>query len=224
MQKTRRTILEFLKQRGRATLEELAGEARVASMSARGHLSVLERDGLVTYDEVRGKVGRPRFVYSLTDLGQDQFPKSYHVLCNRVLEAATTSSADAASELASRIAQAWADDHRGRVAGQSFAEKVRTLGAIRTEEGAMASVEPTEDGFLLVQHHCPASCVAARFPHVICTAEMGYIRRLLDATVERVTWAQNGDGTCSYRIRPSKPDIRTLQSDSDCQCRPAPAD
>ncbi|HLZ08541.1 MAG TPA: hypothetical protein VKT80_08140, partial [Chloroflexota bacterium] len=58
------------------------------------------------------------------------------------------------------------------------------------------------NGFLLHQHNCPASCVAQKFPQIICTAEIGFMRRLLGASVERTSWAINGDSTCSYLIRP----------------------
>jgi predicted ArsR family transcriptional regulator len=170
-------------------------------MSVRGHLAILERDGLVSYEEERGKVGRPRFVYSLTEQGNDLFPKSYHVLCNRVLDVITTSSANAAAELAGLIADGWANEYAHRIQGKSLEEQVKTLAAIRTEEGAMACYEKTADGFLVHQHHCPATCVATRHPQVICAAEIGYMKRLLNASVERVSWVLNGDSTCSYRIR-----------------------
>jgi DeoR family suf operon transcriptional repressor len=223
VQKTRQVILDFLKQRERATLDELSAEAGLAPMSVRGHLSVLERDGLITYEEMRGKIGRPKYVYSLTDRGHEQFPKSYHTLCNRVLDAVTSVSPDAATELASRIAEGWANEHHARVAGKSLAEQVKILAAIRSEEGAMAYSEVSGDGFVLHQRNCPASCVAARFPQVICTSEIGFMRRILDnASIERVSWALNGDSTCSYVIRPIPPHAESqLNGDGDKIITPA---
>ncbi len=231
MQRTRRVILDYLKQRGRATLEDLAHEVGLAPMSVRGHLAVLERDGYVTYDEERGKVGRPRFVYSLTEQGHDLFPKSYHTLCNRVLDAVTATSTNAAAELAGHIADDWAREYVKRVEGKSFDEQVAALAAIRTEEGAMATLEKTPDGYLVHQHHCPASCVAARHPQVICAAEIGFMKRLLNASIERVSWVLKGDATCSYCIRPRPPAATPTSttypppgSRSEPTCRPAPAD
>jgi DeoR family suf operon transcriptional repressor len=224
--KTRRSILEFLKQHGRASLDDLAQDAGLAPMSVRGHLAVLERDGLISYEEVRGRVGRPRFMYSLTDLGQDEFPKSYHTLCNRILDAISTSSLGP-SDLASKLADVWTKDHEPRLAGKSFEDQLKILTTIRTEEGAMASLEKTPEGFVLHQQHCPASCVAARHPNVICTAEIGFIRRVLGTTVERVSWKQKGDATCSYRIRAPQPDTiasSTTPITPAFVVRPAPAE
>ena len=233
MQRTRRAILDILKQRQRATLEELTHEVGLASMTVRGHLSVLERDGLIAFEEERGKVGRPRFVYSLTERGQEEFPKNYHVLCNRVLDVlGSLSSPPTPGGIVERLADRWAQDYEGRVAGKSLDEKVQIIAAIRSEEGAMACCEKADDGYLLHQRHCPASCVAARHPDVICAAEMAFIKRLLGASVERVKWVQRGDTTCSYRIRPlraispeSSPRILSeFRSSNDLPCRPAPAD
>lgn len=203
MQRSRRAILEFLKRHGRATLDQLARELGVVPMTVRAHLSILERDGLVRYEEERGKIGRPRFVYSLTPQGQEQFPKSYDALCNRILDVVTASPAEfKPAELAERVAETWAREHVDEVDGKSLEEKVCALAAIRTEEGAMASWRRVADGYLLEQCHCPASCVALRHPEIICAAEMGYIRRLLGVSVERASWKVEGGATCSYLIRP----------------------
>jgi DeoR family suf operon transcriptional repressor len=231
LQRTRRLILELVKQRGRATLEELAQDAGIAPMSVRGHLNNLERDGFVAYEEARGRVGRPRFIYSLTERGQDQFPKSYNVLCNRILDAVASTPEVVTADLASKIADAWASEHAPRLAGKSLEERLVVLTAIRTEEGAMASLEKTADGYLLTQQNCPASCVAARHPQVICTAEIGFIKRVLGATVERVCWIQKGDRTCSYRIRANQSELWTSPSvpapppiQKTLTFRPAPAE
>lgn len=232
VQRTRRSILEYLKQHGRASLDELAQESGLAPMTVRGHLTVLERDGLIDYAEERGKVGRPRFVYSLTDQGHDLFPKSYHVLCNRILDALRLIETDAAT-LATQIAEQWVGEHAAQLEGKGFDERVHALAAIRTDEGAMAEIEKDADDYLLHQRHCPASCVAARHPDVICAAEIGYIRRALtssgqNVSVERVSWIQNGDATCTYRIRlirPRPPQESSLENaSSDSYYRPAPAD
>ena len=202
MQRTRKVILEFLKRNGQASLDQLAREVGVVPMTVRAHLAILERDGLVCYEEERRKVGRPRFVYSLTPQAQDQFPKSYDTLCNRILDALTSSPSGVdASQLSDRVAQKWADEHADQMAGKCLEERVRAMAAIRTEEGAMASCSKTSDGYVIDQCHCPASCVAQRHPEIICAAEMKYIQRLVGAPVERASWRVEGGKTCSYHIR-----------------------
>jgi len=202
VQRTRKTIVEFLKRHGRATLDQLSSEIGVVPMTIRGHLSVLERDGMVCYEEERGKVGRPRFVYFLTQQAQEQFPKNYDSLCNRILDAvASCHGSVTALRLSEMVAENWAGERAERMRGKSLEEKVRDVAAIRSEEGAMASVAKTTDGYVIEQCHCPASCVAQRHPEIICAAEKSYIERLIGVPVERVTWKVEGGETCSYHVR-----------------------
>lgn len=171
-------------------------------MTVRAHLSILERDGMVNYEEERGKVGRPRFVYFLTQRAQEQFPKNYDILCNRILDVVTAVHGEISRcDLAEHIAEAWASERAQRVQGKGLEERVQAVAAIRTEEGAMASGTSTTDGYLLNQCHCPASCVAQRHPAVICAAEKRYIERMLGVPVERVSWRIEGGETCSYLVR-----------------------
>lgn len=207
MQRTRRIILDLLKRHGKATLDQLASEVGVVPMTIRAHLSILERDGLVCYEEERGRVGRPRFVYSLTQEAQDQFPKTYDSLCNRILDAVTSVHCPVSDrQIVDLLAEAWAKERSDRVAGKDLEERVKTVVAIRTEEGAMASFSTTADGYLIDQHHCPASCVARRHPGIVCAAEMSYLERLLGVPIERVTWRVDGGDSCSYLVhRPVEP-------------------
>lgn len=206
MQRTRREILNILKRKGRATLEELASGVGLVPVTVRAHLNVLERDDLVQYEEVRGRVGRPYYVYSLTDEADALFPKNYHVVTNRVLDSlASASGPEAMGKLADDIAESWADEKRARLAGKSFDERVAEVAAIRTEEGAWAEAQKTEDGYVLVQYNCPCPQVASRHSEITCAAELAYMRKLLGPGVERIQWSQRGARNCQYRI-PARPD------------------
>jgi predicted ArsR family transcriptional regulator len=201
VQRTRREILNILKRRGRATLEELATGVGLVPVTVRAHLNVLERDDLVCYEEVRGKVGRPYYVYSLTEDADSLFPKSYPTVANRVLDSlAAISDPGAMSNLAEHIAEGWAKEKEARLAGKDLATKVREVASIRTEEGAWAEVEKAEDGYVLTQYNCPCPQVASRHSEITCAAELAYLRRLLGPGVERVTWSQAGARNCRYHV------------------------
>lgn len=201
MQRTRREILNILKRQGRATLEELANGVGLVPVTVRAHLNVLERDDLVKYEEVRGRVGRPYYVYTLTDDAEDLFPKSYDVLTNRLLDSlAATVGAEGLNRLAEHVAEAWAGEHEARLTGKALAERVAEAAKIRSEEGAWAEVEQTDDGYDIVQYNCSCPQVSARHPEVTCAAELAYLHRLLGADVERVSWRQDGSRICRYHV------------------------
>ncbi|HEX2924407.1 MAG TPA: helix-turn-helix domain-containing protein [Chloroflexota bacterium] len=202
MQKTRRQILDLLKLRGSATLEELSREIGLSSVTIRAHLSVLERDDLITSEEVRGRVGRPHFLYSLTESAQDQFPVSYDIVAHRFLEAFRSIATEEQRELLVRVvAERWAAEKGGRLQDKGLEERVAEVARIRSEEGAMAEWQMTGDGYLLRQHHCTAGRISGGHPEV-CQAELEYLRRLLGVYVERVESPHDGQTKCSYLVKP----------------------
>ena len=201
MQRTRREILNILKRQGRATLEELANGVGLVPVTVRAHLNVLERDDLVRYEEVRGRVGRPYYVYTLTEEAEELFPKNYDVLTNRVLDSLEAiGGRDALERLAEQMAASWAKQHAERLAGKTPGERVVEAAKVRSEEGAWAEVEESEHGHTIVQYNCSCPQVSNRHPEVTCAAELAYLRRLLGPEVERVAWRQNGDRLCRYRV------------------------
>ena len=204
MQRTRWDILQILKKRGKASLEELAKEIGLVPVTVRSHLSVLERDHLVTSEEVRGRVGRPHFVYSLTDNAQELFPKNYHVLAERVLRAILEMDGPEKLErVFQTVSDNWASERAPRMAGKTAEERVQEMAQIRTEEGALAECDRVNGEFMLRQYNCPAIRVAGQQP-LVCRAELDYLRKLLGMDVERVSSIATGDGSCNYVIRPTK--------------------
>ena len=200
MQRTRRQILDILKRRGRATLEELSREVGLSPVTVRVHLSVLQRDDLVSVDEARGKVGRPYFVYSLTEEAEELFPKRYHVFSNRLLASLNeTLSPETMQALLSHMAEVWAAERAHRLAGKGLAERVAEVAQIRTEEGAIADWEKVEEGYLLRQYNCPNLLVSRVHPEV-CDVEEDYITRMLGVAVVRAGCIGRGDRVCSFVV------------------------
>ena len=88
MQTTKHQILVLLKRTGSVTVEEAAGALNVASMTARQHLTGLERDGLVRSEKVKRHTGRPHFLFSLTPKGEEMFPRRFDLFAQALLQEA----------------------------------------------------------------------------------------------------------------------------------------
>ena len=99
MQGTRQEVLEALKERGRASVSDLAEAVGVKSVTVRHHLNALQADGLLDVQEERQPVGRPRHIYSLSEDGQSLFPQKYHVLVERMLDQLKDTSSVEVAEL-----------------------------------------------------------------------------------------------------------------------------
>ncbi len=83
---TRQRVLQTLLSRQRCTINELAEAVNINPISVRHHITRLEAEGLVTSEEERHGVGRPRRLYFLTEDGQERFPSRYLRFTIRLLE------------------------------------------------------------------------------------------------------------------------------------------
>ena len=85
MQDTRHRILQLLKLQGPLTTDEMSQELKITYMGVRQHLTPAVHDGLIRYHTEQRGVGRPTYVYSLTELGDELFPRTYPPLANNLL-------------------------------------------------------------------------------------------------------------------------------------------
>ncbi len=206
---TRQQIVGLLRDRGSLTAREIAGALGITSVGVRRHLSALEKDGVAAVQLVRQKVGRPTYVYSLTDQAQDLFPKNYHSLATQILDAVHSRDGDKGldSVFAARMDKLLSQ-YRPRMEGKDLQERVRELAKIQDEAGYMALWEKAPDGFFLKEQNCAIFRVACRFQQA-CHFEIELFRRLLDADVVRVEHQVKGERYCTYHIRPKTKSLRS---------------
>ena len=161
---TREAILEILRHHDARSVDELAGELDLAGATVRRHLDVLLRDGYVSVAQVRGRTGRPRYAFSLTEAGADFFGHHYVRITRRLLhEIAALTPADTAgrdgSELAElvfrKLATRLAGEYAPRVQGVTLAERTRAAARLLEDEGFDFDV--VEDGgeLRLLGRGCP---------------------------------------------------------------------
>lgn len=200
MQPTRWEITQILKRKGQAKVDELAGALGVTPMAVRLHLVVLERDGLVEKTPVREGAGRPALVYRLTEQAEEVFPKSYDALAELLIDAVKSRlGPDTARDVWSEVVQNLVDKYQTRISGLSLDEKLNALTSILSENGADATWEKTDSGYLLHESNCLYYRVAKRHPEV-CSLDGDLLEGLLNVKVERLGCMVGGAHRCTYRI------------------------
>lgn len=204
MQRSRWQILEILKRKSKATLDELAKELGLVPVTVRAHLSVLQREDLVGAEEVRGKVGRPFYVYFLTEEAERLFPKRYHSLASLILDSITTTDGEAKLDhLFERISDSMVESHKDTVRGKTLEGRVAEAVRILNQDGAMAEWEQTEEGFAIWEHNCPFFLVAQRHPKV-CRIDHLFLSKFLNASVEATHRIIDGHPRCGYLVAASE--------------------
>ena len=200
---TRRSIVRMLKLRGPMMANQLGEHLEMSTVGVRGHLASLQRDGLVGVQAERRGVGRPRYVYSLTDQGDELFPRTYPQVANGLLDALRSMDGEPAIDRVFEKRTEWlAAQYRSQMADKDLSDQVEKLAEIRSEEGYMADWERvSDDEFLLREQNCAIFQLANKNSQA-CSFELELFQRVLDgATVYRDEHMMTGDRMCTYVIR-----------------------
>jgi predicted ArsR family transcriptional regulator len=195
------TILLFLKQRGEASLAEIATHLEMTKQGALRHLDALVAEGMVAAGSAAREAprpGRPERRYSLTAEALERFPHAHRELASELV---SFMGAEQLSRFFEARAARLEAEYAARLAGLSPDQRVAELARLATEHGHMAEVVRMPDGSLAIrQCNCPIQDVAAQSGHP-CRQEQDMYRRLLGAEVVRETWMGESSPACTYVVK-----------------------
>ncbi|MFN2173788.1 MAG: helix-turn-helix transcriptional regulator [Candidatus Promineifilaceae bacterium] len=198
---TRDTILHTIKAHPKSNVDELAEAAGVSPVTVRHHLNALQADGLIVFHTVRRKVGRPYYVYSLSEKGQEQFPKRYVRLTSRLLhELKIQLPSEAFNDVLISVVDSVLEERRGQFENLAIEERLDYLVSLLAEEGFLAHWQKTEDGYLVTEFSCPYLSLGEVHSE-ICTIDKELIINVLDAPVQQNSCMLDGGDCCQFLVK-----------------------
>ena len=202
---TRGQILTSIKVNGSMTADTLARELSISPVAVRQHLAALEAEGYITTAVERRGLGRPVHRYSVTEGGDETFPRSYDRVANELLDELRLSGGEAAVEavFAAR-SERLQSATLVRIHGKPLCDRVEEAARFQSEYGFMAETQKDGDELLLIEHNC-AICKLAKQNPIACKHELQMIQRMMGdgVRVVRERYILEGDPTCTYRITPA---------------------
>jgi predicted ArsR family transcriptional regulator len=199
---TRDVILHAIKLSPQATIEELAVAADVSPVTVRHHLNSLQADGLLKVETVRRKVGRPYYVYTLSEQGQELFPQRYFSLTNRLLdELKSRLPENVVNDIFIGVVKSLIDDHKNEFEALSFEDRLNYVIELLAEEGFLARWERTDAGYQIIEYSCPYISVGQKHQEV-CTFDKELMLTVLDVPIQQHSCMLNGDDCCHFSLAP----------------------
>jgi len=205
MQQTRRHILEILKERKEATIDEIVTAlseriGKITAVTVRHHLEILRGDGLVAAPAVRRRSapGRPQYVYTLTERAADQFPNNYQGLASGLLEQLRSQlPATQVNAILNGVAEAMAE--KAMVPDAPLETRLDHAVAYLDQHGYTASWAQNGQGLILSITNCPYEQVSCSNPE-LCKMDKRLVDSLVGMTTRRISHQIDGDEACSYLI------------------------
>lgn len=193
----------LLKTRGALTAASIAQELGITNEGARLQLLKYTEEGLVSsYNESQG-VGRPKQFFNLTALGNAKFPDTHAELTVKLIDIMRNTLGVEALQTVIDVSEQSGKARYLNELEQFFnlEDRIAKLTEIRSREGYMAEYTKDQEGYLLIENHCPI-CAAAKSCQGFCAAELNIFKHVLGDGVQisRLDHIVSGDRRCAYRI------------------------
>ncbi|CAH0541739.1 helix-turn-helix transcriptional regulator [Vibrio marisflavi] len=199
-------ILQTIKTNGAVTAKQLADELKMTTMGARQHLQGLEDDGILEFHDIKAKIGRPTRHWSLTAKGHAQFTDRHGDLTIQMLDAVEhVFGQDGLQKVvAERESQTFQQYRQELRQYETLLDKLNKLVQLREQDGYMAELLKTDQGYQLIENHCPICRAATRCPK-LCQSELNIFQKLLGNSfqVSRSEHIIQGQRRCTYDIKPT---------------------
>jgi predicted ArsR family transcriptional regulator len=213
--RTRRAILQLLKQEGSLDAVALASRLDITAMAVRQHLYALQDERLVAYKEEQRSMGRPAKLWHLTSAADRLFPDGYAELTLSLIDSVKEAFGEAGLDRLLDVRTAHQiEAYQAFLSNpSSLKQRLEELATLRTDEGYMAEIQPLDDGsFLLIENHCPI-CAAANACTGFCARELEVFGRVLGqgVTIERTEHIVAGARRCVYRVSEREQGIGTVK-------------
>jgi predicted ArsR family transcriptional regulator len=180
MKSTRESIVTLLRRSG-LTANEIAAHLGLTHNAVRGHLAVLQREGLVREGGRQRGVSRPAVVYEVVPEAEVVFSRAYIPFVAHLLRV-----------LRERVPQAELDEIMHLV-GRRFAtewprlrgdllQRMEAASALLEDLGALNTIERLNGGFVIRGHGCLLAAAVHGRPEV-CRAMESLLAELLEAPV-----------------------------------------
>lgn len=202
--RTRRAIINTLKQQGATDAQELASSLGISAMAVRQHLYALQEEKLVTYHEEAREMGRPAKLWQLTSGADRLFPDGYAELTLSLINSVKEAFGEAGLERLLDVRTGHQiEAYRALIPHQEpLEQKLEALASLRTEEGYMAEIQSLNDNtFVLIENHCPI-CAAATACTGLCARELEIFQTVLGegVVVQRTEHIVSGERRCVYKV------------------------
>ena len=209
MQSTRARIVELLRTDGGATVDDITHALALAPATVRRHLDVLLRDGLVEMRSERVPLGRPHFVFRLTESGQEALPRHQMHLVVALLQSILAltpddtrgrSGREVAPLVFDRLVDHLVADCRPVVTAPDLDRRVEQALEVLSDAGLEFDLATCDEGFIVQGGNCLCSRLLPGLGE--CGHELDVLAGLLGASVERMDGSESPK-SAAYLVRAS---------------------
>lgn len=192
---------------GDKTADQMAKTLGINVNAVRGHMDFLEQKRFVESHFEKIRVGRPRRMYAITDLGKELFPRRYDTLMITLLKVLKARDEKFVNQTVEELAKAFGREARAFLMKDrdEVVEKQVFVGLeeILSQMGFKARLQGDGNNgqSRIIRTDCPIINVAKNDSHLICEVfDTTFLKSALDSDVSLTQTMAHGAKRCIHLI------------------------
>ncbi|MCL4350470.1 MAG: hypothetical protein M1414_01710 [Candidatus Thermoplasmatota archaeon] len=201
-----REIFFILKKHGKMSLGEISTNLGISKTAALKWLVRMENEGDVRRTVKHNKMGRPSYIFSLSDKGKAFNEKSNQnsILLDLVDFMKNNGMSDEFDRYLVERYRKITTTYGNELLGLPMEERLTKLLNMRNDDGYMAELRNEPSGnAVLTEYNCPIFKIASKFPKT-CTLETEMFNKVMMTNVENNHRQIDGVDCCVFSIRRKK--------------------
>lgn len=206
---TKQRILNILKKDHRCTIKDMMKYFSISEIAVRRHLGELEQQGFIQKKSVKQEIGRPFFVYELTEKGHLTFPNQYERLPLELLkDLESIHGKDAVNAVLAKRMEREKDFFATKIHTNDFDQKITEIVKLQNEKGFIIEYSKLPNGdYELINYNCPVINIASTYRQ-LCKNEKKVLSTVLpNSEVQPSSCIASSDHYCKWII--TKPKNKT---------------
>lgn len=203
---TKQKLLNILKKDHRCTIKDIMVYFTISEIAVRKHIHELEQQGFIRKISNKQDIGRPFYMYELTDKGHKTFPNQYEKLPLELLrDLEDLQGTKMVDSLLEKRMEREASFFKQEIKTEDFDDKIAEVARIQDEKGYMVEYEKQEDGsYEMKNFNCPIINIASTYQKV-CTNEKEVLKDIFqNSDVLSYSCITEGDHYCKWKITKPK--------------------
>src|SRR5690625_420414 len=200
---TKEKLLNILKKDYKCTIKDIMVYFSISEIAVRRHLNELEQREFIAREEVKQEIGRPYYIYYLTEKGHQTFPNQFEQLPLEILQDLETSKGkqavnDVLKQRMNREIEIF-NDHIDQK--KTFDEKIAEIAEIQDQKGYMIEYEKNAAGdYEIKNYNCPIINIASEYRQLCSNEKQAYAAVFPGSKVKSESCITRGDHYCHWII------------------------
>lgn len=181
-------------------MKELSEHFTISEIAIRKHLRELIAQNFVKERAEKQEIGRPYFLYSLTEKGHETFPNQYKQLPIELLnDVEELFGKEAVGELLKLKTMREQQEIKGELTEEDFDSSISKVLQYMKEKGYLLEYEKTEQGdYEIKTFNCPIYKVATKYNEICHNEKQMYEELFPDSQVRVTSCIAKGENHCHW--------------------------